>query len=118
MDTIGYFQSRIEATLSPMDYLMASKKNPQDYVLIDVRNAPVHIKKVKIKGAMELPLNELAGRLSELPKDKTIVVYCWDVWCNMAAQAAVLLLKNGYRVKELIGGISAWQSMNLPVEEL
>lgn len=118
MNTISYFESRIEATLSPMDYVMASKKNPQDYVLIDVRNAPAHIKKVKIKGAMEIPLNELTSQLSELSKDKMIVVYCWDVWCNMAAQAAVILLKNGYQVKELIGGISAWQSMNLPVEEL
>ena len=118
MRTIDYFQSRIEATVSPMDCVMMSKSEPQNYILIDVRNAPPHLKEVKIKGALEIPLNELANRLGELPKDKMIIIYCWDVWCNMAAHAAVILLKNGYQVKELIGGISAWQSMNLPIEKL
>ena len=118
MNIINYFQSRIEATFSPMDYVMASKKAPQDYVLVDVRNAPPHLKKVKIQGALEIPLNELQNRLSELPKEKTIIIYCWDVWCNMAAHAAIILLNDGYKVKELIGGIAAWQSINLPVEEL
>lgn len=118
MNILNYFQSRIEATFSPMDYVMAKKNAPSGFVLVDVRNAPPHLKKVKIEGASEIPLNELETRLSELPKDKTIVVYCWDVWCNMAAHAAIILLKNGYTVKELNGGISAWQSMNLPIEKL
>ncbi len=115
---MNYFQSRVEATFSPMEYVSASKNAPGDYILIDVRNAPAHIIKVKIHGSLEIPLNELGSRLSELPKNKTIVVYCWDVWCNMASHAAIILLKNGYKVKELAGGIAAWQSMNLPTQEL
>ena len=118
MEIINYFQSRIEATFSPMDYVMAKKNAPEDFVLLDVRNAPPHLKKVKIEGALEIPLNELENRLPELPKDKMMVVYCWDVWCNMAAKAAVILLKNSYKTKELAGGIAAWQSMNLPIQEL
>ncbi|MDR2948948.1 MAG: hypothetical protein LBV71_07045 [Prevotella sp.] len=118
MDIMNYFQSKVEATFSPMDYVSASKNAPEDYVLIDVRNAPAHIRKVKILGSLEISLNELENRLSELPKNKTIVVYCWDIWCNMAAHAAIILLNNGYKVKELVGGISAWQSMKLPTQEL
>jgi rhodanese-related sulfurtransferase len=118
MSIINYFNDRIEATYSPMDYLNVSKNAPDNFVLVDVRNAPPHLKKVKIKGALEIPLNELETRLSELSEDKVIVVYCWDVWCNMAAHAAVILLEKGYKTKELIGGIAAWQSMNLPTEQL
>jgi len=118
MNTLNYFQSKVEATLSTMEYLDEKKKSPEDFVLVDVRNAPPHIKKVKIENAVEIPLNDLENRLAELPKDKTIVVYCWDVTSNMAAHAAVILLKNGYKVKELLGGIAAWQSMNFPVEQL
>jgi rhodanese-related sulfurtransferase len=101
-----------------MDYLLVSKNAPENFVLVDVRNAPPHIKKVKIQGAVEIPLCELEVRLSELSKEKIIVVYCWDVWCNMAAQAALLLIEKGYQTKELIGGIAAWQSMNLATEDL
>ena len=42
-------------------------------------------------------------RLSELPKDKVIVVYCWDTLCNLAKKASVELIKSGYTVKELTG---------------
>lgn len=44
MRTINYFQSRIEAIVSPMDCVMMSKDEPQNYILIDVRNAPPHLK--------------------------------------------------------------------------
>ncbi|WP_326236053.1 rhodanese-like domain-containing protein [Bacillus inaquosorum] len=48
-------------------------------------------------------------------KDKEIIVYCWDVWCNTAAKVAKFLLEHGYKVKELTGGIAAWKEMNFPV---
>lgn len=111
-------KEQIEATFSPMDYMAFSKENPNGAIMVDVRNAPPHLKKEKIKGALELPLNELEKHLEELPKDKLIVVYCWDVWCNMAKKASLLLLENGYQVKELSGGIAAWTSLKLPVETL
>ncbi len=59
----------------------------------------------------------LPDRLGELPKDKTIVVYCWDTWCNMAVKAAIIMSENGYDVLELSGGIAAWTTMNFPVEQ-
>lgn len=116
MTKLDYFKAKTEATLSPMDYMQASKANPDTFVLIDVRNAPPQIMKQKIVGALHIPLSQLSERLSEIPKDKTIVVYCWDVWCNMAAKAAIILLENGFNVQELSGGIAAWNTMNLPVE--
>lgn len=48
------------------------------------------------------------------PKEKLIVLYCWDGWRSLAATAALALLQNGYRVKELHGGVAAWQSLDLP----
>jgi rhodanese-related sulfurtransferase len=118
MTALEFFQARIDNTLTPMSYMAASKQNPDEYIVVDVRNAPPHLKKVKIAGAIDIPLNELENRISQLLKDKTIVLYCWDSWCTMAAHAAVILLNNGYKVKELSGGIAAWQSLNLPIETL
>lgn len=117
MNTLEYFQARLQATLSPMDYFMANQKNPEAYFLIDVRNGPEHLRKMKIEGAQVIPEKQLLSRLEEIPKDKEIVVYCWDVWCNTAVKSATYLLEEGYSVKELTGGIAAWQKMNFPLVE-
>ncbi|MFD3449334.1 rhodanese-like domain-containing protein [Microbacteriaceae bacterium 4G12] len=118
MREMEYFKARIAATFSPMDYVQATKIAPDDYVLVDVRNGTPELKKEKITGALEIPQSQLEQRVSELPKDKTIVLYCWDVWCNTAAKSALYLLENGYTVKELAGGIAAWKTMNLPTSSL
>ncbi len=116
MSKLDYFKARIEATISPMDYMQTSKENLDKMLLVDVRNAPPEKMGKKIAGAVHIPQKVLASRLSELPKDKMIVVYCWDTWCNLAPYAAVTLLENNYDVVELIGGIAAWETMNFPTE--
>ncbi|HDX9580459.1 TPA: rhodanese-like domain-containing protein [Bacillus pseudomycoides] len=110
-----YFKGRITSTFSPMDFLQAKKLNPDAYILVDVRNGTRELKKEIITGTLQIPQSELENRLSELPKEKIIVLYCWDVWCNTAAKSALFLLENGYNVKELAGGIAAWKTMNLPI---
>ncbi|BCC56591.1 rhodanese-like domain-containing protein [Bacillus cereus] len=114
----NFFEEKVANTFSPMDYLNAKKSSPDKYFLIDVRNGPAHLREVKIKGAMEIPQNDLQDRLSEIPKDKEIILYCWDVWCNTAAKSAVTLIEQGYKVKELAGGIAAWKTMNFPLEKI
>ena len=118
MTNLEYLETILETTIGPMDFFATSKAQPNTFVLVDVRNAPPHIKKVKITGAIEIPENDIKNRLGDFPKDKVIVVYCWDTWCNLAKHASVELIKNGYTVKELCGGIAAWQSLKLPITEL
>ena len=115
MNALDYFNARLQATISPMDYIKAKEMNPEQYFLIDVRNGPAHVRSITIKDAHVIPEQELANRLDEIPKDKKVILYCWDVWCNTAAKVAKSLLEQGYDVKELTGGIAAWQEMNFPV---
>jgi rhodanese-related sulfurtransferase len=118
MNALDYFNARLEATISPMDYLRTKEANPGKYFLIDVRNGPVHVRSEIIQGAVSIPLQELPDRMHDIPKENEIILYCWDVWCNTAAKAAKLLLENGYNVKELTGGIAAWKQMNFPTSML
>ncbi|MFI8684544.1 rhodanese-like domain-containing protein [Rossellomorea sp. NPDC077527] len=119
MNRLEYFNARIEATLSPMDYVQLKKSQPENVVLIDVRNGPVEARKVKVQGALVIPQSELDNRIDEIPKNKKVVVYCWDVWCNTAAKVASTLLTKGYEeVQELTGGMAAWEKMNFPQERL
>ncbi|NGP46762.1 rhodanese-like domain-containing protein [Bacillaceae bacterium SIJ1] len=117
MNALDYFNARLQATISPMDYLIANKNNPEAYVLIDVSNGPAHVRHTTIKEAIVIPEKELQSRIDEIPKDKEVIVYCWDVWCNTAAKSAKYLLEKGYTVKELTGGIAAWQEMNFPISK-
>ncbi|MDN5386997.1 MULTISPECIES: rhodanese-like domain-containing protein [Bacillus] len=115
MNSLDFFNARLEATISPMDYFKSSKDHPEKYFLIDVRNGPSEVRSLTIKGAQAIPEHDLPNRLEDIPKDKEIIVYCWDVWCNTASKAAKFLLEKGYQVKELTGGIAAWREMNFPV---
>jgi len=48
---------------------------PPDVVIIDVRNKD-EVKNGMIKGAVNIPEEELAARAGEIPKDKRLVTYC------------------------------------------
>jgi rhodanese-related sulfurtransferase len=51
------------------------ESTPADTVLLDVRSA-ADASQGRFKGALHIPVDELASRAGELPKDKRIVMYC------------------------------------------
>lgn len=75
-------------------------------MLIDVRE-PGEYKTGYINGAKNIPLSQLSGRLGEIPKDKTVFLYCRSGM--RSKNAARILLKNGHTgLVHLQGGLSAW----------
>jgi rhodanese-related sulfurtransferase len=82
-------------------------------VTIDVR-APREREQKRIRESVGLPLNHLGERLSELPADRPILVYCAGGY--RSSIAASLLLSRGFtRVSEIAGGIAAWEAAQLPL---
>jgi len=75
-------------------------------LLLDVRD-PDEFEKGHIPGALNLPLNELRARMGELPREREISTYCGVG--QRAYYATRILLQNGYRVKNLAGGIKTYQ---------
>jgi len=66
-----------------------------------------------LKGAINIPIQELSGRLSELEKykDKEVLVFCSH--SHRSPQAAYLLNQNGYaKVVNMSGGMSAVKDTN------
>src|SRR4029079_4243102 len=55
--------------------LAAERLGTGDAVAIDVR-APSEVQQKHIPGSISVPLNHLAERLRELPKDRPLLVYC------------------------------------------
>ncbi|WP_051669379.1 ArsR/SmtB family transcription factor [Bryobacter aggregatus] len=77
-------------------------------VLLDVRPT-VEYQAGHIAGARSIPIGELAGRLKELPKDKTIIAYCRGSYCVFADEAAALLSSRGFQAYRLDGGFPDWK---------
>lgn len=86
--------------------LAAQLKSGKSFRLIDVRE-PHELAISGIKGAQNIPLGELAGRLSELDSAQEIVLFC--KMGSRSTRALELLVSAGFRkVKNLQGGINAW----------
>jgi rhodanese-related sulfurtransferase len=112
-----FFRTKAAAYASPTTVKAWMDSGNQDFVLVDVRLRGA-ARTWQIPGSLEIPATQMGERLNELPKDKMIVLYCWDTWCSLATTAAVVLADHGYRVKELFGGVAAWQVLHLPEERI
>ena len=83
--------------ITPVD-MMAHRG---DYELIDVRSAADYAAG-HVPGAINIPLKQLRGRLSDLDQDKKYVVYCnKGVTGNMGQN---ILLRHGFTAFNLTGG--------------
>jgi len=101
------------ATIAPAD-LQALRQEQRDTVLLDVRSR-LEFEGSWIDGATNLPLEELDGRLDEIPEQRLVVVVCrTGVRATIAAEA---LARSGRRARVLEGGMQAWRRARLPMRE-
>lgn len=86
--------------------LSARLSRTSDLLLLDVRE-PHELAISALRGSMNIPLGELAARLSELDSAREMVVFCKSG--TRSTRALELLVSAGFRkVKNLKGGINAW----------
>jgi rhodanese-related sulfurtransferase/predicted transcriptional regulator len=77
-------------------------------VLIDVRPSE-EFAAGHIQGARSIPLEQLEGRLAELPVDREVVAYCRGPFCVYAHDAVRRLRKTGRPARRLRIGWPEWQ---------
>jgi rhodanese-related sulfurtransferase len=81
-------------------------------VLVDARlKYPYEHSTVKLPGALRYP-----DGVRSVPRDRELVVYDSDPNELASSHAAADLIRQGYRVKALKGGIAEWLAANLPTE--
>ena len=51
-------------------------------------------------------------------KDALIITYCDGIRCNGSTKGALNMVRLGFRVKELIGGLDSWRQDGCPIEGL
>jgi rhodanese-related sulfurtransferase len=88
-------------------------KNTKNLQLIDVRT-PDEFAEGHLAGAKLIPVQEIEKRLSEIDKQKPVLLYCRSG--HRSGNALKILDEHGYAgAKHLEGGIKAWQAAGLPV---
>ena len=87
----------------------------KEALLIDVR-PEAEYQAGHLPGALGLPLDDLEGRLNELPRNKTIVAYCRGPYCVYADDALALLAERGWNVARLEEGVAEWQQAGYSIE--
>jgi rhodanese-related sulfurtransferase len=104
---LAHFERRLGVETDCSD-VHESLKGDLDFVLVDVRGPKLYAAG-HVPGAVNIPHRTMtAERMAEYGKETAFVVYCAGPHCNGANKAAIRLARLGYRVKEMIGGITGW----------
>jgi rhodanese-related sulfurtransferase len=110
-----WFTSQGSATSSyPSEISVAeavSKREAGAFIL-DVRQ-PEEWDEFHVPDSTLIPLDQLASRINELPKDKEIVIVCRSG--NRSAQGRDILLDAGFaQVTSMAGGLTQWKAAGYP----
>jgi rhodanese-related sulfurtransferase len=92
-----------------MEQFKEKLKNDKELIVLDVRTPQELAGPLgAIVNAINIPVQELESRIAELEKykDKEIAVICRTQ--NRSAVAADILRTNGYNVKYVLGGMTAF----------
>ncbi|MEP7234459.1 MAG: rhodanese-like domain-containing protein [Ignavibacteriota bacterium] len=93
-------------------------KQDTSAVVLDVRTPDEYASETgHLKNSRLIPVQDLESRIGELKsiKNRTIVAYCRSG--HRSKQASQIRVKQGFKVVNMDGGITAWNSKGLPIEK-
>jgi NADPH-dependent 2,4-dienoyl-CoA reductase/sulfur reductase-like enzyme/rhodanese-related sulfurtransferase len=98
------FAGMVAANILHGDMPVSHWESVDGELLLDVRNPP-ELAVESVPGAVNIPLPQLRTRLGELPRDREILVFCRSA--QRAYYATRILLQNGFKARNLSGGLLA-----------
>jgi glyoxylase-like metal-dependent hydrolase (beta-lactamase superfamily II)/rhodanese-related sulfurtransferase len=120
---VGYLQDGLRSLAARPDLTASTERvSPQlaaerlahGAVALDVRT-PREREERRVGGSLHIPLTQLEHRLAEIPRDKPILVYCAGGY--RSSIAASVMQRHGFvNLSEIAGGITAWETAQLPVD--
>jgi phage shock protein E len=102
------------AQVSQQALLDMQARKDASLLLIDVRT-PAEYAAGHIPGAVNIPHDQIAAHVGEIPKNDEVVLYCHSG--RRAGLAAQALASSGYKkLAHLEGDMQGWQAAGRPVE--
>jgi glyoxylase-like metal-dependent hydrolase (beta-lactamase superfamily II)/rhodanese-related sulfurtransferase len=97
-----------EATMPVLD-VEQFRQHPEQYTIVDIRNATEHRDEPIFAGSLNIPLPELRERASEIPTDKPVVVHCAGGYRSAAGSSIVADALPGTKVLDLSEAVKSFQ---------
>lgn len=114
-DAAAFFAAQLTFQTDVSDVHAALESGDPGFVLVDSRGSAAW-EQGRIPGSVHLPTAEIPARASTLLDPAwPIVTYCWGPGCDGSTRSALALALQGYRVKEMLGGIEYWIREGFPV---
>lgn len=98
--------------LTPAD-VQKQLKEDQALLVLDVRQ-PDEYTQGHVADSLLIPLDQLAHRTADLPRDRPIAVICRSG--NRSAVATSILRRAGFDAHNVAGGMLRWEREGLPME--
>jgi hydroxyacylglutathione hydrolase len=120
-NVVGYLQDGLESLAARPDLVGRTERlsppvaaaRAAAATVLDVRT-PGERTEGSIAGSLFVPLSQLEQRLSEIRRDRPLIVHCAAGY--RSSIAASVLKREGFAdVAEIAGGMTAWEAAGLPV---
>lgn len=99
----------IEGISESVQWHELEDKQAAGHQLLDVRNAKELEMNGRLKGSINIPLDNLRDRMKELPKDQPLIVSCHSGLRSYVAER--ILKQHGYQVKNLDGAFALYSTV-------
>lgn len=99
----------IEGISESVQWYELEDKQAAGHQLLDVRNATELETNGRLKGSVNIPLDNLRDRMEELPKDQPLIVSCHSGLRSYVAER--ILKQHGYQVKNLDGAFALYSTV-------
>lgn len=107
-EQLSHYERKLAFETDSWDVKVALESG-ENIVVIDARS-PEAYQKEHIPGAINIPHRKMdAETTKHLDKAILVVTYCDGIGCNASTKGALNMVKLGFRVKELMGGLDWWK---------
>jgi len=115
-ETLDRLQSRLRFETDCWDVHEGLRAPNPDFVLVDVRSREAY-ERGHVPGAVHIARRTITGdTLRGYAADTLFVTYCGGPHCNGSTRGAIAFATLGYRVKEMIGGVTGWLDEGFELE--
>jgi len=112
---IDTYEAKLLTESDCFGVLSLVKGERKDGFIVDVRDAK-SFGEGHIPGAVNIPYEEIEKKFRAIPKDKTVILYCWGADSTLSTKAAHKLCQLDIYCKVLRSGWTEWVAAKRPVQ--
>jgi rhodanese-related sulfurtransferase len=108
MNQTEFYEAKLNYETDSWD-LSEIMKSSDKVIVIDARS-PEAYEEEHIPGAINIPHRAMTEESTmHLDRANLFVIYCDGIGCNASTKGALNMVKLGFSVKELLGGLEWWK---------